>query len=242
MQKGRMLLEGKTPYEVARFYSASTAAYAPVTSLVLFVSGAYLQAGNTSYLQACACLAVAELLKYVYIQLAYHKDFSLKPKQGFKLLSVVLHLLEDVRVVDVLRAVLVLIAATGAVFLTTVLFGAKALSHHRETFVFSCLFTVLTVFPVCLHKGIQCVVQFLNGTQPEDVFTSVLAKNIQWTATGAWLGAVVIPLDWNREWQAWPIPCSFGALIGFSVAQIISIFELLTKRNGKSNKTNSKFR
>lgn len=82
MQTRKMLPEGKTSYEVARFYAVSTAVYAPVTCLALFVSGAYLQAGNSSYLPACTCLAVAELLKYVYVQLAYHKDISLKPKQG----------------------------------------------------------------------------------------------------------------------------------------------------------------
>ena len=32
---------------------------------------------------------------------------------------------------------------------------------------------------------------------------------------GAWLGAWVVPLDWRRTWQAWPIPCFAGALLGY---------------------------
>jgi phosphatidylinositol glycan class F len=32
---------------------------------------------------------------------------------------------------------------------------------------------------------------------------------------GAWLGAFVIPLDWDRWWQRYPIPCAFGSTFGF---------------------------
>ena len=30
-----------------------------------------------------------------------------------------------------------------------------------------------------------------------------------WGASlGAWCGAMVIPLDWDRPWQKWPVPCA----------------------------------
>ena len=32
---------------------------------------------------------------------------------------------------------------------------------------------------------------------------------------GAWLGAVPIPLDWDRPWQAWPITIVTGAYLGY---------------------------
>ena len=35
-------------------------------------------------------------------------------------------------------------------------------------------------------------------------------------------GALVIPLDWDRWWQEWPIPSCFGALIGFLIGALIS--------------------
>lgn len=34
------------------------------------------------------------------------------------------------------------------------------------------------------------------------------------TAVGAWLGAVPIPLDWDRAWQAWPVTVVVGAYAG----------------------------
>ena len=36
-----------------------------------------------------------------------------------------------------------------------------------------------------------------------------------WGASlGAWCGAMVIPLDWDRPWQKWPVPCVAGAVAG----------------------------
>ncbi len=35
--------------------------------------------------------------------------------------------------------------------------------------------------------------------------------------SGAWIGAIVLPLDWDREWQAWPISCIISTYVGHSV-------------------------
>ena len=34
-------------------------------------------------------------------------------------------------------------------------------------------------------------------------------------AAGAWLGAVPIPLDWDREWQRWPVTVLVGLGVGY---------------------------
>lgn len=36
---------------------------------------------------------------------------------------------------------------------------------------------------------------------------------------GAWFGAVPIPLDWDREWQKWPVTIITGAYIGWAVGK-----------------------
>lgn len=35
--------------------------------------------------------------------------------------------------------------------------------------------------------------------------------------SGAWIGAIVLPLDWDRDWQAWPISCVIATYVGHSV-------------------------
>jgi hypothetical protein len=45
-----------------------------------------------------------------------------------------------------------------------------------------------------------------------------------WGASlGAWCGAMVIPLDWDRPWQKWPIPCVAGAVAGFGVGVVAAV-------------------
>ena len=39
---------------------------------------------------------------------------------------------------------------------------------------------------------------------------------------GAWLGAVPIPLDWDRRWQAWPLTCVYGALVGYGLGLVLA--------------------
>ncbi|KAF8246498.1 PIG-F-domain-containing protein [Wilcoxina mikolae CBS 423.85] len=38
---------------------------------------------------------------------------------------------------------------------------------------------------------------------------------------GAWAGAVPIPLDWDREWQRWPVTILTGAYAGYVVGKTV---------------------
>lgn len=41
---------------------------------------------------------------------------------------------------------------------------------------------------------------------------------------GAWLGAIPIPLDWDREWQKWPVTIVAGLYIGAVVGKLAGGF------------------
>jgi len=41
------------------------------------------------------------------------------------------------------------------------------------------------------------------------------------TVVGAWLGAIPIPLDWDREWQKWPVTIVTGAYVGWAVGKVL---------------------
>lgn len=47
---------------------------------------------------------------------------------------------------------------------------------------------------------------------------------------GAWLGAVPIPLDWDREWQKWPVTIVTGAYAGYMVGKLAGGWLLKGKR------------
>ena len=54
-----------------------------------------------------------------------------------------------------------------------------------------------------------------------------LSRNALGAVVGAWFGAFPIPLDWDRPWQAWPITCVIGAVIGNA---LVGLSTLLTIR------------
>lgn len=41
------------------------------------------------------------------------------------------------------------------------------------------------------------------------------------TCFGAWVGAVPIPLDWDREWQRWPVTVLVGVVGGAVVGKVL---------------------
>jgi len=45
------------------------------------------------------------------------------------------------------------------------------------------------------------------------------------TCIGAWFGAVPIPLDWDRDWQRWPITIVTGAYIGWAIGRSLGGME-----------------
>ncbi|KAF5285413.1 hypothetical protein FQA39_LY16667 [Lamprigera yunnana] len=124
-----------------------------------------------------------------------------------------------------------------------ILFGAPFLTAHEQTFMFSLLLTVLTTVPACIQLGADNAISLLIDLTSfdEDVITESLRVNICGTLFGAWMGAILIPLDWDRPWQVWPIPCSIGSMIGYIISNVFVIakfspkFEkvLIKKSSGK---------
>ena len=54
-------------------------------------------------------------------------------------------------------------------------------------------------------------------------------------ALGAWAGAGALVLDWQAWWQAWPLPCCAGAILGFALgAGACLVRELRAGRPGRA--------
>lgn len=100
-----------------------------------------------------------------------------------------------------------------------ILFGAPTASYILHTFLCAVHISLLSVLPLvyvynldaATWKDIIAVRLPLNGVYGASVGTWV----------GAWLGAIPIPLDWDRPWQQWPITILVGAYFGTAVGTMI---------------------
>uniref|UniRef100_T1JFM6 Phosphatidylinositol-glycan biosynthesis class F protein n=1 Tax=Strigamia maritima TaxID=126957 RepID=T1JFM6_STRMM len=121
----------------------------------------------------------------------------------------------------------------------TVLYGAPFVNSAMETFHFSLLITVLTVLPLCLNLGSDLSIwhRVFLGSGRTSMLELYLQRICAMTVLGSWIGALVIPLDWDRPWQVWPIPCSIGALIGNALANSsMGVWLLYTEESPKNKR------
>lgn len=124
---------------------------------------------------------------------------------------------------------LVTFALSMVYYTVVVLFGAPILTDHEETTMLVMTLLTLTFVPTSLHLGVDNALDVLIGaySQKSGILVDALRTNIQATILGTWLGATVIPLDWDRPWQVWPIPCVIGALLGYLIAHFITLVRTL---------------
>ena len=75
----------------------------------------------------------------------------------------------------------------------------------------------------------------LDLTTWKEVAGGMLPFDEIWGATvgtlvGCWLGAIPIPLDWDRAWQKWPVTVVTGAYAGWAVGRFLGAWVLRGRR------------
>lgn len=162
----------------------------------------------TVLFQCCLCHAVCSYL------LIDHVDSAANPRK--KTIRT--------KVSDMLKCGLILAISTGVFHFLAVVFGAPFLSKASETFHFACLLSGLVLLPCFLIVGPNIEEMgriFLENRCDTNLEVSLLLSSAL-TLLGAWLGAIPIPLDWDRPWQKWPITCCLGALLGYSTGLFLA--------------------
>ncbi|RKF72262.1 Glycosylphosphatidylinositol anchor biosynthesis protein 11 [Golovinomyces cichoracearum] len=126
---------------------------------------------------------------------------------------------------------LALILASFAVpFLVVVqiLFGAPLTTHLLHTILSSTHLSLLSLFPLIYVYGINTAKwkEIISIRCPiDEVFGGTLG-----TFVGGWLGAIPIPLDWDRDWQKWPITIVTGMYMGHIVGILLGRWILKGKK------------
>lgn len=99
------------------------------------------------------------------------------------------------------------------------LLGAPFLTHLPHTFLCALYLSLLALFPLFYARGLDGAawLEVLGARAPlDEAFGGLVGACV-----GAWLGAVPIPLDWDREWQKWPVTILCGVFGGYALGKLI---------------------
>ncbi len=109
-------------------------------------------------------------------------------------------------------------------------YGAPFLTDAVRTLLCAAHLAVLGLYPVIYTRGTdgagawRALAAGLQRAQQLDAAVGGLYG----TCAGAWLGAMPIPLDWDRAWQRWPTTVVVGAYVGHAAGRLLG--GLLQKR------------
>ncbi|EDO18874.1 hypothetical protein Kpol_1023p43 [Vanderwaltozyma polyspora DSM 70294] len=112
---------------------------------------------------------------------------------------------------------LILISLSATILLTVptllmiIVFGAPLVEKLRESWLLA-LHACYLAYPA-VYSLFNC-----------DFKVGIWKIYFIFIVLGGWISCVVIPLDWDREWQAWPIPVIVGSYLGAFVGYSISAF------------------
>uniref|UniRef100_A0A0M3IUG2 Heme O synthase n=1 Tax=Ascaris lumbricoides TaxID=6252 RepID=A0A0M3IUG2_ASCLU len=100
------------------------------------------------------------------------------------------------------RVLLCVSSAIPCFYVVAVLFGAPFFSHFAATFTFAIVLSLICVFPIAVvvrtYDDLDSVIFDNNPSTGSQLIAHRIALG---GLLGAWLGAFVIPLDWDRWWQ-----------------------------------------
>ncbi|KAK6007661.1 hypothetical protein QM012_004475 [Aureobasidium pullulans] len=116
---------------------------------------------------------------------------------------------------------LILAVTLGAplIAIVLILFGAPLTSHQAHTLYCGLHISLLAAYPLFYVHGVDAAKWTEVGALAapiDEVFGATVG-----TLIGAWVGAIPIPLDWDREWQKWPVTILAGAYMGYAVGKIV---------------------
>lgn len=132
-----------------------------------------------------------------------------------------------------IKSCFVMVVCVFCLHFLVILFGAALTEDVTETFHLSALACALSLWPCILFSGLN----------PESWLSIICSfEGAPWTGVegciglaskgallGMWLGAIPIPLDWDRPWQKWPVTCVIGTLVGYVCGLLFHIFATIVQ-------------
>lgn len=207
----------KSAVKIQISFTALTATVYLALAFLVHSQDALLQISSLYHIPT---ITVIEVLKFIFIKKTYgvQGQSIVTPKPGTVGL-----LNEGFKFAGLQLGGILLFA------LICIVLGAPSLSHFDQTLTLSALLTTLTIFPFTLFLGARVTSLLLLTNKLEmisvldEVYLQLLEASAMGAILGSWAGSVVMPLDWDRSWQVYPIPNIVGAFIGHVAGCLFSV-------------------
>lgn len=114
-------------------------------------------------------------------------------------------------------------ASILVISLIVVLFGASIFDAENVILLstFLSIICLMPLFVIIDHTNpIDLLFRIFIKQELNDSFEVKCLTIAKGTVLGAWLGSLVIPLDWDRWWQIFPIPNLIAAILGALVSSL----------------------
>ncbi|KAK1071782.1 Glycosylphosphatidylinositol (GPI) anchor assembly protein [Friedmanniomyces endolithicus] len=118
-----------------------------------------------------------------------------------------------------LSLTLTALLSTPLLYTILILFGAPLATHHLHTLLLALHLALLTTPHLFYVHGLDATA-WLRIASLQLPVDEVYGMSLG-ACVGAWLGAIPIPLDWDREWQKWPVTVVVGMYGGAIVGKLV---------------------
>lgn len=170
-------------------------------------------------------VVVFELFKFFVIQKSYQLPGNLTSSVTNKTSTI------TNRIKDFIKSIFVFVLATLTFAFVSIILGASVLKNYEETLSLSLVLASLTILPLQMFLGTRYTMIVLLTNKIElgkliaEQYLDFLITAAIGAILGAWAASVVMPLDWDRPWQVYPIPNVVGAFGGHLLGCAFSIMK-----------------
>lgn len=126
------------------------------------------------------------------------------------------------------QAIFLIASSVALAALVCILFGAPLFQNIDKTITLAVQLTTVSMLPLVLYLGPHGTMPYLFcdhfelTSKSQTGYLDLVHYNAVFALFGAWAASAVVPLDWDRPWQAYPVPNMCGALVGFFAGNVYS--------------------
>lgn len=189
--------------------------------ILAYIYDGLLKNPKTLLIQGLPTLIAAQLAYGILITKKFKNNKSAKKKNGGSSSNNTPILLIGALIISVLLSV--------PLFIVIIVFGAPLYGLLAETFLLSVHLSLILFYPILVSYKLDFA-QFLQAFSPgsgDHIYQQLYKNQLVFASiggvVGAWFGVLTIPLDWDRDWQQWPITILIGGYIGTLLGNLLSL-------------------